>query len=144
MTHEEALALASKPADDDEVAEAWDTAQKYPANFEVQGTLCARIHQDAKRIKAMEFAGTQATNCCRCGQMKHTPWRDVDGYVCAGCLGDAYDALRELVRLKRLKDQHRHYWALPHTQEQIEARNEYDRSRVPAWDAAFAVFPDKV
>jgi len=40
-------------------------------------------------LRMANFPVKQATNCGRCKQFKHTPWRDDDngyGYVCASCL----------------------------------------------------------
>lgn len=44
--------------------------------------------RETERVKhAWNTATTQATNCARCQEYKHTPWRDANGYVCAGCTG---------------------------------------------------------
>lgn len=46
----------------------------------------AGIIEENRDLKAQLRALTQATNCARCGEFKHTPLRLDDGYVCAGCI----------------------------------------------------------
>ena len=39
------------------------------------------------QIRIMNFPNEQATHCGKCGEFKHTPWKDNEcGFVCASCL----------------------------------------------------------
>ncbi len=39
------------------------------------------------QLRILNFPIQQATNCGKCGEYKHTPWKDDDfGFICASCL----------------------------------------------------------
>lgn len=53
----------------------------------------------ASKLRAANFPTQQATNCGKCGEYKHTPWKDDDyGFVCATCLVAIKDAQIEALK----------------------------------------------
>lgn len=53
----------------------------------------------ASKLRVANFPTEQATNCGKCGEYKHTPWKDDDyGYVCAACLVAIKDAQIEALK----------------------------------------------
>lgn len=53
------------------------------------------------RLRIANFPTTQATECGRCHEYKHTPWRDDEsgyGYVCATCLVEINNEQIEIIR----------------------------------------------
>ncbi len=65
-----------------------------PRTYEALKTLseCSRalerrLGEANHKLFTVNFPKEQATHCAKCGQYKHTPWReDGIGYVCATCL----------------------------------------------------------
>jgi hypothetical protein len=51
-----------------------------------------------KKLRIANFPTVQATKCGRCGEFKHTPWKDDElGYICVTCLVEIKD--EEIARL---------------------------------------------
>ena len=47
----------------------------------------SRITDLQSKLRIANFPIEQATNCGKCGEYKHTPWKDEEyGYVCATCI----------------------------------------------------------
>lgn len=68
-------------------------------------TAAAKEIADLKsKLRTSNFPTEQATNCGKCSQHKHTPWRDEGyGYVCATCLVEIKD--EEIAEAKAFEEQ---------------------------------------
>lgn len=79
-----------------------------PEEVLANARFCAMVHQsfpaiakELTQIQSVARSLEQATNCARCGNYKHTPWRAHDGYICAGCMGKENADLK--AKLRRLR-----------------------------------------
>jgi hypothetical protein len=68
--------------------------------------LCKQNTELESKLRLMSFSTEQATNCGRCNEYKHTPWRDEGyGYICATCLvaikDEEIDELRAQLKEKQ-------------------------------------------
>ena len=51
------------------------------------------------QLRISSFTLQQATDCGKCGEYKHTPWKDDEfGFICASCLVAIKD--EEILKLK--------------------------------------------
>ena len=88
------------------------------------------LESERDSLRASLAVTTQATHCAECGVFKHTPWRDDEGYICAGCLGSQRDAAKVIARALQAAIREHHAGI-----ESVETANDagIDRSDANLW-----------